>query len=536
MVYRGVAIGVGVGVIDARSGFAQTYTFGQANAVSGDPFRADTIFAIGSTTKVFTTNLLGQAVFENRLRLDNTLSQFQRAFGMFVDPLTSHVSLGELGDFTAGFPTYAPICKDGERPRTTGCRPSQRPSPGDYGAHDFLTYFHNFIEKNGLPAPYDYSDYSTGLLGLFLGTEQDQPIKDSSLEGWYAAVDHRILTPLGMTRTFLEVPSAYADQRAKGYDLPLALAEVGSEPSNTGVITNIEVEGNGAGYNELAPPEVRIVGGGGSGAVATAAVKSGKVTGVVVKSGGSGYVDPPQVVLNQGGSTKTAHALPIISGGAVTAVLVSFEGDGYQNVPVVTIKGGGGSGATANAYIANGKVVAVAVGPTNGGSGYPDPLTVTFDAGAPPPFPVVPIWGAAGSLNSTLDDLMRFASAALTRGATPPTVPMSVTGGFAIAEAPHACAAKDPNLQTCPSTTERSGLAWGIIPADVSNNVPEVVVKNGGLGGYSSEIFLMPRRQLAVVVLVNSRSGAEAPFNELTFRPAPTLAANIGYNLLFAAP
>jgi Beta-lactamase len=270
--------------------------------------------------------------------------------------------------------------------------------------------------------------------------------------------------------------------------------------------------------------------------MATATVKAGRVTGVKVKTGGSGYVDPPQVVFNDGKSTKTAHALPIISGGAVTAVLVSFEGAGYQNTPVVTIKGGGGSGATANAYIANEKVVAVAVAPGDGGSGYPDPLTVTFDAGAPQPAPVVPIWGAAGSLNSTLDDLMRFAAAALTKGATPPTVPMSVTGGFAIAEAPHACAAEDPNLQTCPPTTDRSGLAWGITPADASNKVPEVVVKNGGLGGYSSEIFLIPKRQLAVVVLVNSRSGAEAPFSELAFRPAPTLAANIGYNLLFAAP
>ena len=97
-------------------------------------------------------------------------------------------------------------------------------------AHDFLTYFHNFIQKTDLPAPYDYSDYSTGLLGLFLGTTADQPIKDSSLDGWYAAVDRRILTPLGMTNTFLEVPSAYADRRAKGYDLPIAVAEVGSGP------------------------------------------------------------------------------------------------------------------------------------------------------------------------------------------------------------------------------------------------------------------------------------------------------------------
>jgi hypothetical protein len=305
------------------------------------------------------------------------------------------------------------------------------------------------------------------------------------------------------------------------------LAEVG----NDGAVTGIEVEGGGGGYNAL--PEVRIVGGGGSGAIATAVVKNGAVTAVNVNPSGSGYVDPPQVLFN-GQSTKMAHGLPIISGGAVTGVLVSFEGAGYQAAPVVTISGGGGSGATAQAYIANGRVVAVAV--TCGGSGYADPLTVRIDAGAPTGALVVPIWAAAGSLNSTLDDLMRFGAAALTAGPTPPTVPMSITGGFAIAEAPRACAAQNPNLQTCPPTTNRSGLAWEIIPADVSNKVPEVVVKDGGLGGYSSEIFLMPTRQLAVVVLVNSRSPAKAPYNELTFRPAPTLAANIGYNLLFAVP
>jgi len=42
----------------------------------------------------------------------------------------------------------------------------------------------------------------------------------------------------------------------------------------------------------------------------------------------------------------------------------------------------------------------------------------------------------------------------------------------------------------------------------------------------------MPRRQIAVVVLVNSRSPAADPIGRLTFRPAETLAANIGYNLL----
>ena len=55
-----------------------------------------------------------------------------------------------------------------------------------------------------------------------------------------------------MTSTFLEVPSAYADRRAEGYDLPIAVAEVGNEAQ--GVITNIDLKGGGAGYDDWAPP------------------------------------------------------------------------------------------------------------------------------------------------------------------------------------------------------------------------------------------------------------------------------------------
>jgi CubicO group peptidase (beta-lactamase class C family) len=531
LIQRGVAVGVGVGVIEKISpGFDHTYTFGDADAVTQTPFAAGSIFAIGSTTKVFTTNLLGQAVFENRLRLDNTLSQFQRAFGMFVDPVTSRVSLEELGDFTAGFPSLAPICRDDHQPQTTGCLPSRRPTIADYGAADFLTFFRNFIEPTALPASYEYSDFSTGLLGLFLGTASDQPITDSSLDGWYAAVGERILTPLGMTSTFLRVPAVQAGRVAKGYHLATASAELGSG----GAISQINLKGGGFGYDDLAPPQVTIAGGGGVGATATATVKKGRVTGITVNTGGSGYVEPPRITFNGGGSTKTAYAIPIISGGAITAVLVPFEGAGYTNTPQVTIKGGGGSGAMATAHLANGRVVAVTIGQGDGGSGYPDPLTVTVAPGAPQAAGV-PIWGAAGSLKSTLGDLMRFAAAALTDGPGQPET--SLTAGFRIAETAYACVAKDhPALANCPATSNLSGLAWGIIPADVGHSVPEVVLKDGGLGGYSSEVFLLPERQLAVVVLVNSRSPAQAPLKELAFRPAETLAHNIGYNLLFAPP
>jgi CubicO group peptidase (beta-lactamase class C family) len=527
-IHQGVAVGVAVGVVDKTGvGFQKAYSFGYADAATQTPFATNSIFEIGSTTKVFTTNLLGQSVFENTLSLDDQLSRFGAELGQFTHPLTGEVTLVNLGDFTGGFPTYAPICKSGESPATTGCRPSARPSISDYGAADFLAFFQNYKEKVGsLPAPYEYSDYSTGLLGLLLGTRRGQPITDDAVDGWYNEVNRRILRPLHMQSTFLDVPATDAERTAKGYDLAIAAAEV-----TGGAISQIDVLGGGRSYS--ATPLVTITGGGGSGASATATLKNDTVDKINVTTGGSGYTAPPTIVFNNGGSTKMAHALPIVSRGAVKAVLILLGGAGYQRAPHVTINGGGGTGAAATAHIANGRVVAVTV--TNGGSGYPDPLTAIVAPGGAESSGV-PIWAAAGALKSTLDDLMSFAGAALTPGAKSRGLPPSLTAGFKIAEKAYACQNSDPDLSTCPAESNRSALAWGVTPADESNGVPEVVVKDGGLPGFSSEIFLMPKRQLAVVVMVNSRSPATGHTSPLAFRPAETLAADLAYNLFYALP
>ena len=525
-IHQGVAVGVAVGVVDKTGvGFQKAYSFGYADAATQTPFATNSIFEIGSTTKVFTANLLGQSAFENTLNLDDQLSRLAAELGQFKHPLTGQVTLEDLGDFTGGFPTYAPICKSGKSPATTGCRPSARPSIGEYGAADFLAFFQNYKEKvNSLPAPYEYSDYSTGLLGLLLGTRRGQPITDNSVDGWYNEVNRRILRPLGMRSTFLDVPATDARRTANGYDLAIASAEV-----TGGAISQIDVLGGGKSYS--APPLVTVAGGGGSGATATAKLKNGAVDKIDVITGGSGYTAPPTIVFNSGDSTKMAHALPIVSGGAVKAVLILYGGAAYQRAPQVTIGGGGGTGAAATAHIANGRVVAVTV--TDGGSGYPDPLTVIVAPGGAESSGV-PIWAAAGALKSTMDDLVSFASAALTRSAMSPWLPPSLTAGFKIAEKAYACQSSDPDLSTCPAETNRSALAWGIIPADESNGVPEAVIKDGGLPGFSSEIFLMPKRQLAVVVMVNSRSPATGHTSPLAFRPAETLAANLAYNLFYA--
>jgi hypothetical protein len=59
----------------------------------------------------------------------------------------------------------------------------------------------------------------------------------------------------------------------------------------------------------------------------------------------------------------------------------------------------------------------------------------------------------------------------------------------------------------------------------------EIIVKNGGLPGFSTVVVLVPSIDLGVVVFENSRSGKKVA--ELNGQPI-SLATDTGLNLVFA--
>jgi formylglycine-generating enzyme required for sulfatase activity len=71
-------------------------------------------------------------------------------------------------------------------------------------------------------------------------------------------------------------------------------------------------------------------------ATAVANVAEGAVTSIVVTFGGAGYGAPPNVTLVGGGGTG-ATAVAQVSSGAVVNIIVASRGSGYTNAPVVAI-------------------------------------------------------------------------------------------------------------------------------------------------------------------------------------------------------
>lgn len=528
-IQNGQAIGVGVAVIHGHA-VPKLFTFGNSFVGSGATpsrlFQSSDLFQIASVTKVFTTNLLGQAVRKNRVSLDDPLSHYTAQLGT-LEPLTRQVTLKELADFTGGIDDLAPLCTQDPVP---GCLPSGRPDISHYSAGDFVRFFrhtvpYDFTQSSPVPAaevpaPYSYSNYGVGLLGLLLAS-RDGKLSNGDLKRWFDKVQDEILTPLGMNDTYLNVPTEQAPRLAGGYQQALARAQVAN-----GQVSSITLSDTGANYTQA--PAIHIRGGGGTGARATATLSGHKVGSVTLTRGGSGYLTPAKITLTNGGSTATASAQIIVDHGQVVVIAMNAGGAGYVRAPTVTITGGraeSGRDATATAQIVNGRVAYLTI--VDPGDGYVTPLSVVIDPGNAATN-AIPIWAPAGALTTTLTDLGAFTRAALLAQQPGSLVPRAVAQGFAIAETPYACGVgSDPDLSACPAGAMQSGLSWAVQPADDLNGIPAVISKDGSLPGFSTFIVLMPTEKIAVAVMVNSRSP------QTVSGTVPAAAATLANNILY---
>ena len=110
---------------------------------------------------------------------------------------------------------------------------------------------------------------------------------------------------------------------------------------NTQSVQGVNIVNSGSGYTSA--PNIKFIGGGGSGAAATATIGDGIVGIIAVSNGGSGYIDNPVVtfvneVFLTGVTTVSAAATAVLSSaGTVTAIQITNAGLGYSSVPTISI-------------------------------------------------------------------------------------------------------------------------------------------------------------------------------------------------------
>jgi hypothetical protein len=103
----------------------------------------------------------------------------------------------------------------------------------------------------------------------------------------------------------------------------------------------VQIINAGAGYTVV--PGIRFIGGGGSGAAATASIGSGIIGLINLSYNGSGYSSPPNItftnqIFQSGVTTVAAAATAIVSAaGSITAIRITNAGLGYSVAPTIVI-------------------------------------------------------------------------------------------------------------------------------------------------------------------------------------------------------
>ena len=177
---------------------------------------------------------------------------------------------------------------------------------------------------------------------------------------------------------YTSVPTISFTNSPDGSSLANATAvAITTVSSNVHSIKEILLTNAGFGYTEA--PTISIIGGGGSGAIATCSIETSE-SGLVrfpITDAGTGYPVAPVVTVGPPIGPGAA-ATATISSGSILEFTISTGGKFYGNAPDVVISGPSGVGvtATATALISSGAVTALSI--TNAGSGYTTPPTVSI--------------------------------------------------------------------------------------------------------------------------------------------------------------
>jgi len=206
-----IVIGAAVGVI--APGFGEhIYTYGRKSVNAPAPVDADTLFQIGSMTKVFTTAILAKWAVEKRIKLTDEVRQHYNYHIPLQKPKsTGCITFLQLASHSSGLPREF-YNKEGLMGMVNFFSNGDSPW-SDFNVPFGMIYFNQLDIEPGKHA-YSYSNFGIAILGILLGQ------MDGS--GYENVLQKQMLGPLGLSDTFLYPNEEQKKRIADGHtgDLP----------------------------------------------------------------------------------------------------------------------------------------------------------------------------------------------------------------------------------------------------------------------------------------------------------------------------
>jgi len=176
----------------------------------------DTLFEIGSATKVFTSLLLADAVQRGEVALTDPVSKFLPADVKVPERSGKKITLADLATHTSGLPRLP-----------TNLAPKDMSNPyADYTVQQLYDFLSHYELRRDIGAQYEYSNLGAGLLGHALALRAKM--------SYEALMRARILDPLKMKSTAITLSDALQKRLVAGHDPSGGIAKNWNLPTLAG--------------------------------------------------------------------------------------------------------------------------------------------------------------------------------------------------------------------------------------------------------------------------------------------------------------
>ena len=194
-------VGIVVGLVDDKG--ARIITYGKPGQNSNQVLDGDSVFEIGSVTKVFTATLLADMVERGEVSLSDPISKYLPRTVKTPTRDGKEITLLDLATQTSGLPrlptNFAP--KDPQNPYA------------DYSVDQLYAFLSGYNLTRGIGEKYEYSNLGVGLLGHILalraGTDYETLVRK------------RICQPLKMSDTKIKLTPEMQARLATGHNQTL---------------------------------------------------------------------------------------------------------------------------------------------------------------------------------------------------------------------------------------------------------------------------------------------------------------------------
>lgn len=192
------SVGIVVGIIDA--GDSRIVSYGQLDEGDPRPLNGDTVFEIGSITKVFTSLLLSDMTLRGDLALDDPVGKYLPSAVAMPERGGQQITLIDLATHRSGLPRLPDnfFPKDPANPYA------------DYTVEQLYEFLNTYRLTRDIGARHQYSNLGGGLLGHVLAGRAGLDFE--------TLVRQRITEPLGMKDTAIALSPDMSARLAVGHD------------------------------------------------------------------------------------------------------------------------------------------------------------------------------------------------------------------------------------------------------------------------------------------------------------------------------